>query len=1130
MLTLRTGDTLQLAHDRLVPGSLSLNYQGKPIPESAYELLPLQGKLILRDPQYAGQFLVVQYRYFRRWLSTEYSFRTPGKTSDSAGVTGFKFNDQFFRGDETVFQTGNIRKSGSISRGITVGNNQNLSVSSGLNMQIEGDIGDGMKIVAAITDENIPIQPDGTTQQINDFDRVFIQVSKGSSYVILGDYEINHQGTEFANFYRNVQGIGFRLNQRSLSAGVSGAVAKGKFNTNSFQGRDGVQGPYRLTGKNNERFIVVLAGSEKVFINGELAVRGEGNDYTMDYNTGEISFTSQRLITSAMRIVVDFEYTDRFYNRSLFFADVSNKMLKDRLNLKFSYGRDADNQNAPISGPFSETELDTLRQAGDNSLGAFTTGVDSVGPPTEENAIHYARIDTTVNTVTYERYVFSTDPALALYTVSFSFVGAGNGFYVRDNSGVNGTIFRWVPPDSAGRPAGDFAPVKVLALPKLLQVLDLRYNYKLMPKVRLYGEGALSSEDKNRLSALGDADNVDWAGKAGIAFDSLRLGDSLQLRVDLSHRYVGQRYNNLDRVYKVEYGREWNFNDLGPRDDENVSLATVELRWKRSLSLLADGGLRLMGDSVRSIRSSATLTSSHRFLQGKESLVSIRTENEAAGSVSRWTRHNGDLYKKLGPLQPGIESWIENKNNVSPDSGQAGSFHFVDLKPYLKTVGTEKLQFHLFYNYRSEHEFYDSLYRHRSLAHTGSAKIILNPSRQLSIQNTAAYRSFKVTDQAFASKGLADANSILANMQATWTPKSKLIFANALYEITSEQVARKEVAYIKVPEGTGEYIWIDLDSNGVQTLDEFQISTIPTIGNFIRVTVPTRQLFPTTTVNLTGNVKLEFKRAIKTTKNPLLETLRNFSTVSNLRVTQRRDAGRGPDNFLVRFGDIQSDTTLLDAQYTLRQDFYFFRNSPVAEVKFSIADNQSRLFLVTGNEFRGLQFLSAEQRINFGKGTRSIENEVRVGDKLSDAPAFPTRNFDIHFVELRPKINFQLSRRFRLSAGYEYKFKTNEGDTVTDDATVHFHKIGLDAKLNLKERNNIFARLELVNIVQLGTPGFSAQYELRESLEPGLNAVWQVFLTWYLSKTLELSVTYDGRLTQEKPPVHAGRVQLRAYF
>ena len=98
------------------------------------------------------------------------------------------------------------------------------------------------------------------------------------------------------------------------------------------------------------------------------------------------------------------------------------------------------------------------------------------------------------------------------------------------------------------------------------------------------------------------------------------------------------------------------------------------------------------------------------------------------------------------------------------------------------------------------------------------------------------------------------------------------------------------------------------------------------------------------------------------------------------------------------------------------------------------------------------------------------------------------------------------------------------------DAKINVHKIIFDAKLNLKDRNNILTKLEFLKLTETGTPGFSAQYELREGLQPGFNAIWQVFTTYYILKNVELSLTYDGRASQTILVIHTGRVQVRAFF
>ncbi len=1128
------GDTLQLSQKYLAPFSERLLLpNGSLIPHQTYQLDYLAGTLVLTDSSFNGQIAYTSYRFFPRFLEETFSFRTFRIEIDTVTGEELVFVDDYDYGPEQpFFIPSNVRRSGSISRGISVGNNQSLSVTSGLRLQLEGDLGDDLKLQAAITDENIPIQPDGTTQQIQDFDRVFIQLLRGNDNVILGDFEINHKGTQFANFYRNVQGIGLQIREGNFQMGIRGAVAKGKFNTNSFQGQEGNQGPYRLAGRNNERFIIVLAGSEKVFLNGEAMTRGEGNDYVMDYNSGELRFTSQRVITSASRIVVDFEYTDRNYNRSLFFTDASYSFFKDRVKISASYGRDADNPNAPIDGTFSEEALDSLRRAGDNGQLAFVTGIDSVGPSTLTTALRYARRDTTIGANPYERYVFTSDTD-AVYQVIFTNVGPGNGFYNRVQSLVNGTIYVWVAPDSlTGQPQGDYAPIRVLVPAKMFQVADVQVETKITEKMTLYSEVAVSSEDKNRQSALDDDDNVDIANKTGVRLNGIKMGDSLELKVDVSHRYVGKRYNNIDRVYKVEYGREWNFDDLGGRLIENVSEAIAELRYSDKIRLTANAGVRTFGTRFFSVKQLYEVESRHRSLQGKYTFTTISTDDSQESQFSRWTRHNGDVYKTLGKgkLKVGSEVWIEDKSNEKKGIAQQGAFSFYDLKPYVKIEKDDQFSLHLYYNYRKEFEFLDSLIREKSIANTGYAKLIWSPRANLNLQNTSSLRQFEVVDPRFLDAGVNDNLTFITNLQASYFTRNRLIFSSLIYEATSEQLARKQVAYVEVNPGQGDYEWIDSNDDGVQDLDEFQYSINPARSNFfVRVVVPTNELFPTTALNFSGNFKLDFKKTIARSKNFWKETARNFLSITNFRVAQKKAAGSDFNNYLINLGDVFADTTLLDAQYTLKQDIYFYRNNKVGDVRFGLVDNKSKQFLVSGTETRGLRSYGTDQRLNIGK-SKSIENKFKIGNRSASAASFNSRNFDIDFYEVNPTMNFQVSRKLRLSVGYEYKNKRNFNDSAEVDVTVNLHKLALDAKWNLKERNNIFAKLELVQIAQEGSAGFSAEYELRESLEPGFNAIWQVFTTVYLSKSLELSLTYDGRSTQGNKVLHTGRVQLKAFF
>ena len=1126
------GDTLQLSRGYLVPFSEEVVWNDQKVELDEYILDYQLGSLVFLDKWENGR-VIVSYRYFLNSPKEELAIRKFRIVQDTANQD---YVDVFIQPEETddysLWEESKIRKSGSLSRGLTLGNRQGLSVTSGLRLQLEGDLGDGIKIVGAITDENLPIQPDGTTQQISDFDKIFIQLSKDAYSITVGDYEVDHKGTYFADFYRNVQGMKIAVNNEQTKASVSGAVAKGKFHTNSLEGLEGVSGPYRLAGQNNERFFTVLAGSEKVYLNGKPLQRGENADYIINYNTAEVFFTAKHVITSATRIVIDFEYADFNFNRSLIFGQVEQKLLNDRLTVRASYGRDADNANAPLENELAYNQVrDSLAEAGDDTGLAVTSGAVAVGYTPDET--RYARRDSVLGGQLYEVYALSRDPEQAIYQVFFSFVGAGNGEYLRDQSGNNANVYTWVGPDTiSGQLRGDYAPIRQWALPRLLQVADASLQYQVSDNLRIYSETAVSSEDRNRLSPLNDDDNTGFANRTGLALRNVKLSDSIRISADVSHQWVDQRYTNLDRVYKAEYNRVW---DLGTteRTQEQIIRAKTKVDYKRHLSVDAEAGMRLAGPGRKAFRQVYHLQSQlPKFLQGDYTFTHITTEDDSLVRDTRWTRHEGDVFFRINKsIRPGVELWLEDREEMRHDSLASGSFSFVDLTPYLRSIGNRKWTYNLSLNYRKERQFFQGAERDKFEALTYYARTQYRPSSRFDLQATTSFRVYDLLDTTFAVTGLTDTRVLNANVQSTYSAKNRLVYANFLYEVSSERVARKEVRFLEVNPGQGEYVWLDslFNNDGIQQIDEFQLSPNPLVADFIRVLFPTSELFPTTRVSLTGNVRWDLTKLFERSKSPIKETVRNIRAISNFRISQSKERGSALSSYFVNLTNPFADSALLDASFNVRQDLSFFQNSKTGDLRFTYQNNQGKLFLATGDEFRGFQYWGANQRLSLDQ-SKTIEVETRLGHKFSRAERFSTRNYEIDFLEMTPKVSFQFSRKFRFSTGYAYKAKKNTNDSLRVDARVFMHKALLDTKWNLKGGNNIFAKVELVNVLQRGETSFAADYELTESLRPGFNALWQVFLTYYILENVELSFTYDGRSSPEIPVIHTGRVQVRALF
>ena len=175
-----------------------------------------------------------------------------------------------------------IDTNGSISRGVTIGSNQNSVLNSELDLQISGELSDGVKIKASIQDSNIPLQNDGYSQQIDEFDQIFIEISSENWKVRGGDVDISQENTFFGNFQKRIQGLAVNSSiNNSIKLEIAGAIVKGKYKQTQITTQDGNQGPYKLVGQNGELYVLVVSGSESVFVNGKKIVRGIDKDYTI---------------------------------------------------------------------------------------------------------------------------------------------------------------------------------------------------------------------------------------------------------------------------------------------------------------------------------------------------------------------------------------------------------------------------------------------------------------------------------------------------------------------------------------------------------------------------------------------------------------------------------------------------------------------------------------------------------------------------------------------------------------------------------------------------------------------------------------------------------------------------------
>ena len=336
-----------------------LNTKNEPIDSTFYKVDFQKGTLFLNEKfSSTSDTLIVNYLKYPDFLTKEYGlYKESQVVSNDVGTEKlYKIENQNTR-NVTPFD--GLNTSGSITRGVTIGNNQNTVLNSNLDLQITGKISDKVSLRASLQDSNIPLQDGGYSQKLDQFDNIFMELFSDDWNIRAGDVFLENRKTQFLSFNKKVQGLSTSFNfgteENKTNVFASVAFVKGQYAKSTFTGQEGNQGPYKLKGQNGELYVLVISGSERVYVNGVLLKRGENNDYVIDYNAGEIVFTSLFTITSEMRINVEYQYSERNYNRLVTYAGATHE------NKNWSFGgyiySENDLKNQPLQQNLSSDQV-----------------------------------------------------------------------------------------------------------------------------------------------------------------------------------------------------------------------------------------------------------------------------------------------------------------------------------------------------------------------------------------------------------------------------------------------------------------------------------------------------------------------------------------------------------------------------------------------------------------------------------------------------------------------------------------------------------------------------------------------------------------------------------------------------
>ena len=1125
-------DSLQLDTLSLVPNSWDLKEKGQSfsIPIEDYSIDPTTAWLHWNSKP-AADSVFVRYRVLSMSLAKGARHKDQSLLSDLAGQPLKQVYKTSTLGDD-LFDLGGLSYNGSFARGINLGNSQDLSVNSAFNLQMSGMLSEDIEILASITDNNIPFQAQGNTQQLQEFDRIFIQLTKGRHRLIVGDYDLARPDAYFMNYKKKLQGASFSTSQVDGSGGLwsgrgSVAVARGRYNRMSFFGEEGNQGPYKLRGANGETFIIILSGSERVYIDGKELIRGQQNDYVIDYNLGEIIFMPQQLITKDKRIVVEFEYSQRDYLRSLYQAEAAYEREKWAVKMHFLSEQDAKNQAGlqELSGD----QKQFLSTIGDQLDLSFVPGIDTV--EYQENQVLYAQQDTVINGVSQLIYAYSTNPLEAIYSLRFSRVGAGNGDYLLSASTVNGRVYEWIAPDpQTGLSRGEYSPLTQLIPPKQQRLLSMGGSFRPNEKTRLEAEFAVSDFDVNTFSDL-DAENDQSIGihlKGEHAF-TLSAKENWELVLLGELERAGKDFRFFEQYRNVEFKRDWNSQlDQGTYLETLASAGGI-LRHRengnlkyRFASFQQDGFYQANRNEVDGFFKK----NDWELKAGANYLSSKATEED-----SEYWRSHLLLTKTFGAnkWEAGLRGLLEDNRidlDVFADSLSFRSFAFQEAELFLKSPQKLPNKWGAAFLFRED------------FTPSGGDLVVLTQAQELKLDGALSknaksqlqwnlnLRQLRVNDT--SRTNLRDAFTVLGELQYNFVAWNGLLKSSSWYQLGGGQQQKVEYFFRPVQANLGDFVWRDNNDNGIQELDEFELATLNSLEDsvrYIREAIPTGEFEATKLVAFNQTIQLNPKVLWKN-HTGFRGFLAKFSYQSNWQF-KRQFANDADFNAYIPVFLSFDDALLFSTNASCRNTLFVNRSGSKYRGEFYYNLFSQKILLTGGTDGSERTELGSKNRFFLGR-TFSANLDAALLKNVNTSEAFESREYSLSGYSLEPSLRYQKDSKLNLEFSYRRRLLEN---------AIGLGELGIENSLNWRARYNVVtkssisARFSFISNDYADFPTNSAvAFQILDGLQPGINYVWDLNFQNQFANNLQLNVSYSGKKSETSKVIHVARMELRAIF
>ena len=1095
-----------------------LDANGKVIDSTLYSIDFKKAVLRFEDASIVTDSVEVSYLNYPDFLTKTYKQIDESVIVNSSGTLRQLYQLSEPNNNQEIIPFDGLTTSGSIARGVTIGNNQNSVLNSELDLQISGKISDKITLRASIQDANIPLQQSGYSQRLDEFDQVFIEAFTDQWALRAGDIDLVDNNSYFGAFSKRVQGLSvnstFKHQNATTTAFASGALVRGQFVTSQFVAQEGNQGPYKLKGPNNELFVLVVSGSETVYVNGVALERGATKDYIIDYNAGEIIFNPTYPITSEMRITVDYQYSERNYTRFVGYAGA--KYNSEHLKLGVSFYNENDLKNQPLQQNLNSNQAEVLAIAGDDS--SLMIAPSETPAEFSENRILYKKEVVGGEEV----YVFSNNSEDNLFQVNFLFVGEQQGDYELSNSSAISNIYAYVPPIS-GQKQGSYAPIVQLVAPVQLQLAVLNGSYVPSEKTMIDFELATSKNDLNLFSSISDDDNDGLAARYALNQHVFKTQKGWQMRVASELDYIQKNFRNLEGLYNPEFNRDWNLEQ--PTGNQIVANFGDQLLITAGTTF-SDANLNQIDYQFQHLNFSEEFNGNRHILNSKLGLKNLEFRTYSSILNTDGTRSKSTFFRSLSQLKydvgsfwPGIKfSTEQNKitqhptNELDLQSQKFSAYEaFVGIgdstNVFLKVGYIKRLNDSVQSNQLKRINTSDTYYL--------NTQVVKNQNSNLSVY--ANYRVFRPEDEQKAQQKTLNSRLFFGQKFV-----QNLVQWQTVYETSSGRLPQQEFTYVAVEPGQGSFVWFDYNNNGIQELEEFEVAQFQDQAAYIRVLLPNQVYIRTHQNRLSQTLTfdpIQWRGSSDKTKS-FWSHFYNQTTF----LIDRKQRNEGQNISLNPFQSNFEDQLALQSNF--RNQLFFNRGKQYYTVSYIFSGSELQNVLSFGT----IAQKGYAHQLNF---THKIQQQwllnlqANFDNNKSESENYSSKNFDLDEFSLYPKISYLLDDNKRFDVFYQFQ---NLDNLIRAKEQLKQHKLGVSAMMTQNQKASVSAEFNYFSNIFQGDANTPVAYQMMEGLQPGTNFTWSLIAQKKLTKYLDLNLNYFGRKSENSRTIHTGTIQLKAYF